>query len=161
MASTRKKSPGKKVRVVADNRKAHYSYEITERFEAGIQLQGSEVKSMRVNGASIKESDAEVKDGEMWLVNANIPIFTEANRNNHEPKRPRKLLMHRREIDRLGAAVQRQGMTLIPLSLYFNDRNKAKVEVGLGRGKKMHDKRQTEKNRDWKRQQGRIMRDRG
>lgn len=161
MARTRTKSPGKKVRVVADNRKARYSYEIIDRFEAGIQLQGSEVKSLRLNGASIKESYAEVKDGEMWLVNANIPIFTQANRNNHEPKRPRKLLMHRREIDRLGAAVQRQGMTLIPLALYFNDRNKAKVEVGLGRGKKMHDKRQTEKNRDWKRQQGRIMRDKG
>jgi SsrA-binding protein len=161
MATTRKKSPGKKAKVIADNRKARYSYEIVECFEAGIQLQGSEVKSLRLNGASIKESYAEVKDGEMWLVNANIPIFTQANRNNHVPTRPRKLLMHRREIDRLGAAVQRQGMTLVPMALYFNDRNRAKVEVGLGRGKKMHDKRQTEKDRDWKRQQGRILRDRG
>ncbi len=161
MPRARTKSPGKKVRVIADNRKAHFNYEIVERLEAGIELVGSEVKSLRLNGSSIKESYAHVKDGQLWLVNANIPIFTQANRNNHEPKRVRKLLMHRREIDRLGAAVQRQGMTLVPLVLYFNDRNKAKLEIGLGRGKKMHDKRQTQKDRDWKRQQGRIMRDKG
>ena len=161
MARARTKSPGKKVRVVADNRKAWHNYEILERMEAGIQLLGSEVKSLRLNGASIKESYAEVKDGQLWLVNSNIPIFTQANRNNHEPKRVRKLLMHRREIDRLGASVQRQGMTLVPLVLYFNDKNKAKMEIGLGRGKKMHDKRQTQKDRDWKRQQGRILRDKG
>lgn len=161
MPRARTKSPGKKVRVIADNRKAFYNYEIIERLEAGIQLQGSEVKSLRLNGASIKESYAEVKDGQLWLVNSNIPIFTQANRNNHEPKRVRKLLMHRREIDRLGAAVQRQGMTLVPLVLYFNDKNKAKLAIGLGRGKKMHDKRQTQKDRDWKRQQGRLLRDKG
>lgn len=161
MPRARTKSPGKKVRVVADNRKAFHNYEIVERLEAGIQLQGSEVKSMRLNGASIKEAYAHVKDGQLWLVNSNIPIFAQANRNNHEPKRVRKLLMHRREIDRLGAAVQRQGMTLVPLVLYFNDKNKAKLEIGLGRGKKLHDKRQTQKDRDWKRQQGRLLRDKG
>lgn len=161
MRRARTKSPGVKVRVVADNRKARHNYEIVERMEAGIQLLGTEVKSLRINGASIKESYAQVKDGEIWLVNSNIPIFTQANRNNHVPTRVRKLLMHRREIDRLGAAIQRQGMTLVPLVLYFNDRNKAKLELGLGRGKKLHDKRQTQKDRDWKRQQGRILRDKG
>lgn len=161
MPRARTKSPGVKARVVADNRKARHNYEITERFEAGIQLLGTEVKSMRLNGASIKEAYAQVKDGQVWLVNSNIPIFTQANRNNHVPTRVRKLLMHRREIDRLGAAIQRQGMTLVPLVLYFNDRNKAKIELGLGRGKKLHDKRQTQKDRDWKRQQGRLLRDKG
>jgi SsrA-binding protein len=151
-----------KVKTVAENRRARYEYFIEDKFEAGIALTGTEVKSLRFGEGSIAESYAEVKDGgEVWLVNANIPEFSHGNRYNHEPKRPRKLLLNAREINKLHGAVMRQGMTLVPLSIYFNGRGRAKVELALAKGKKAPDKRATEKERDWKREQGRLMRERG
>ena len=150
-----------KVKTVAENRRARHEYFLEQFFEAGIALTGTEVKSLRFGEGSIAESYAEVKGDEAWLVNANVPEFSHGNRFNHEPKRPRKLLLHQREIDKLRTAVQREGMTLIPLSIYFNSRGKAKVELALARGKKLHDKRETEKARDWKREQARLLRDRG
>ena len=150
-----------KVKTVAENRRARFEYFLDEIFEAGIALTGTEVKSLRFGEGSIAESYAEVKGDEVFLVNANIPEFSHGNRHNHEPKRPRKLLLHEREINRLRAGVAREGMTLIPLSVYFNARGRAKVELALARGKKLHDKRETIKDRDWKREQGRLMRDRG
>ena len=150
-----------KKKVVAENRRARFDYAIEDKFEAGIALTGTEVKSLRFGEGSIAESYAEVKGGEVWLVNANVPEFSHGNRHNHEPKRPRKLLLHEREIARLTGAVERKGMTLVPLSVYFNGRGRAKVELALAKGKKLHDKRDTEKARDWKREQGRIMRERG
>ena len=150
-----------KVKTVAENRRARYEYFLEEFFEAGIALTGTEVKSLRFGEGSIAESYAEVKDHEVWLVNANVPEFSHGNRHNHEPKRPRKLLLREREIEKMRAGVGREGMTLIPLSVYFNSRGRAKVELALAKGKKLHDKRDTEKARDWKREQGRIMRERG
>ena len=150
-----------KVKTVAQNRRARFEYFLDEIFEAGIALTGTEVKSLRFGEGSIAESYAEVKGEEVFLVNANIPEFSHGNRHNHEPKRPRKLLLHEREINRLRAGVAREGMTLIPLSVYFNARGRAKVELALARGKKLHDKRETIKDRDWKREQGRLMRERG
>ncbi|MBW7945015.1 SsrA-binding protein SmpB [Sphingosinicella microcystinivorans] len=150
-----------KVKTVAENRKARYEYAIEDVFEAGIALTGTEVKSLRFGEGTIAESYAEVNGDEVWLINANIPEFSHGNRFNHEPRRPRKLLLHSREIARLHGAVARQGMTLVPLSIYFNERGRAKVELALARGKKLHDKRATERDRDWKREQARILRDRG
>lgn len=152
---------GIKVKTVAMNRRARFEFFIEDVFEAGIALAGTEVKALRQGEGSIAEAYAEVKDGQIWLVNANIPEFTHGNRFNHEPKRPRKLLLHERQIDKMGSAVSRQGMTLVPLSIYFNDKGRAKVELAIGKGKKLHDKRETEKTRDWKRDAARIMRDRG
>jgi SsrA-binding protein len=156
-----KPAVGVKVKTVAENRRARYEYYIEDVVEAGIMLTGTEVKSLRVGQASIAESFAEVKDGQMWLINATIQVFSHGNIFNHEPKRPRKLLLHAREIDRMNSAVTRQGMTLIPLNIYFNDRGRAKVELALGRGKKLHDKRETSKERDWQRDKARLLRDRG
>jgi SsrA-binding protein len=151
-----------KTKTVAENRRARYDFYIEDKYEAGIALTGTEVKSLRFGEGSIAESYAEVKEGgEIWLVNANIPEFSHGNRHNHEPKRPRKLLLNVREINKLHGAVARQGMTLVPLSIYFNDRGRAKVELALAKGKKAPDKRATEKDRDWKREQGRIMREKG
>jgi SsrA-binding protein len=150
-----------KVKTVAENRRARFDYAIEDVFEAGIALTGTEVKSLRFGEGSIAESYAEVVGDEIWLVNSNIPEFSHGNRFNHVPKRPRKLLMREREIAKLHGAVTRQGMTLVPLSVYFNGRGRAKVELALARGKKAHDKRETMKERDWKREQGRIMRDKG
>jgi SsrA-binding protein len=150
-----------KVKTVAENRRARYDYHIDDKYEAGIMLTGTEVKSLRFGEGSIAESYAEVKGDGVWLINANIPEFSHGNRHNHEPKRPRKLLLNVREINKLHAAVSREGMTLVPLSVYFNARGRAKVELALAKGKKAPDKRATEKERDWKREQGRIMRDRG
>jgi SsrA-binding protein len=150
-----------KVKTVAENRRARYDYHIDDKYEAGIMLTGTEVKSLRFGEGSIAESYAEVKSDGVWLINANIPEFSHGNRFNHEPKRPRKLLLNVREINKLHAAVAREGMTLVPLSVYFNARGRAKVELALAKGKKAPDKRATEKERDWKREQGRIMRDRG
>jgi SsrA-binding protein len=150
-----------KVKTVAENRRARYDYHIDDKYEAGIMLTGTEVKSLRFGEGSIAESYAEVKSDGIWLINANIPEFSHGNRFNHEPKRPRKLLLNVREINKLHAAVAREGMTLVPLSVYFNARGRAKVELALAKGKKAPDKRATEKERDWKREQGRIMRDRG
>jgi SsrA-binding protein len=150
-----------KVKTVAENRRARHEYFLEEFFEAGIALTGTEVKSLRFGEGSIAESYAEVRDNQVWLVNANVPEFSHGNRFNHEPKRPRKLLLHERQINKLRAGIQREGMTLIPLSIYFNGRGRAKVELALAKGKKMHDKRETERARDWKRDQARILRDRG
>jgi len=157
----RPRHPTVKAKTVAENRRARYEYAVDEVFEAGIMLAGTEVKSLRFGEGSIAESYAEVKTGEVWLINANIPEFSHGNRHNHEPKRPRKLLLRQREIEKLHSAVSRQGMTLIPLSIYFNDRGRAKVELALAKGRKLHDKREHDKEKDWKREQGRIMRDRG
>ncbi len=150
-----------KVKNVAENRRARYDYHLDDKFEAGIALTGTEVKSLRFGEGSIVESYAEVKEGEVWLVNANIPEFSHGNRHNHEAKRPRKLLLNKREIAKLHGAVERKGMTLVPLSMYFNGKGRAKVELALAKGKKAHDKRATEKARDWKREQGRILRENG
>ncbi len=152
---------GVKIKTVAENRRARFEYFIEDVVEAGIALAGTEVKALRGGQGSIAESYAEVKDGQMWLVNANIPEFSHGNRYNHEPKRPRKLLLHGRQIEKFGSAVARQGMTIIPLSVYFNDKGRAKVELALGKGKQLHDKRETIKDRDWKRDAARLMRDRG
>jgi SsrA-binding protein len=148
-------------RVAADNRKARHLFHIEEEHEAGIALQGTEVKSLRSGEANIRESYAEEKDGELWLVNAYIPEFSHGNRFNHEPRRPRKLLMHRREISKLGGLVQRQGYTLVPLKVYFNDQGRAKILIGLGKGKNVRDKREDVKQRDWDRQKARLMKDLG
>ena len=148
-------------KIIAENRKARFNYEIGEVVEAGIALTGTEVKSLRQGKATIAESYADAKNGEIWLVNANIPEYLQASRFNHAPKRPRKLLLHRREIDKLAAAVEREGMTIIPLKMFFNEKGRAKIEIALGRGKKLHDKRETEKKRSWEREKGRLMRLKG
>ena len=150
-----------KKKTVAENRRARFDYHIEDTMEAGIALTGTEVKSLRFGEGSIAESYAEVKGGEVWLINANVPEFSHGNRFNHEPKRPRKLLLHEREIARLTGAVERKGMTLVPLSVYFNSRGRAKVELALARGKNVADKRQTIKDRDWQRDKARILRERG
>ena len=148
-----------KKKIVAENRRARFEYFLEDVFEAGIALQGTEVKSLRFGEGNIAESYAEVKGNQVWLVNSNIPEFSHGNRYNHEPKRPRKLLLHEREIARMHGAVERKGMTLVPLCVYFNSRGRAKVELALAKGKKTHDKRETIKDRDWKRDQQRIMKD--
>ncbi len=148
-----------KKKVVAENRRARFDYFIEEVFEAGIVLTGTEVKSLRFGEGSIAESYAEVKNGEVWLVNSNVPEFSHGNRFNHQPKRLRKLLLNEREIAKFHGAVERKGMTLVPLSVYFNGRGRAKVELALAKGKNVADKRATIKERDWKRDQQRIMRE--
>ena len=150
-----------KKKTVAENRRARFDYTIETVYEAGIALTGTEVKSLRFGEGSIAESYAEVNEGAVWLVNSNIPEFSHGNRYNHEAKRPRKLLLHEREINKLHGAVARQGMTLVPLSIYFNSRGRAKVELALAKGKQAHDKRDAIKERDWKRDAARILRDRG
>jgi SsrA-binding protein len=151
----------RKIRVIADNRKARFNYFLGETFEAGVALAGTEVKSLRQGKATIGESYADTRGGEIWLVNANIPEYRQANRFNHAPKRPRKLLLHRRQINKLIGAVEREGMTLIPLRLYFNEKGRAKLELALAKGKKLYDKRETEKKRSWERERGRLMRAKG
>ncbi len=148
-------------RTVAENRKARHNYDIVETFEAGIALEGSEVKSLREGKANIAESYASPENGELYLINSSIQEYKQANRFNHEERRPRKLLMHKREIARLIGATEREGMTLVPLKLYFNPRGIAKVQVALAKGRKLHDKREAEKARDWQRQKARILRERG
>ncbi|MDM8010090.1 MAG: SsrA-binding protein SmpB [Parasphingorhabdus sp.] len=150
-----------KQKIVAENRRARYDYFVDDKFEAGIMLTGTEVKSLRFGSGAIAESYAEVKDDEVWLINANIPEWSHGNRYNHTPTRPRKLLLNRRQINKLHGAVMRKGMTIVPLSIYFNSKGRAKLELALAKGKKAPDKRQTEKDRDWKRQQGRLMREHG
>lgn len=155
----KKTEPGRKI--IAENRKARYSYQIGEAFEAGIQLAGTEVKSLRRSKANIAESYVSPEGGEIWLINSNIPEYLQANRFNHEPTRRRKLLLHKRQMERLVGAVQREGMTIVPLRLYFNERGMAKVEIALAKGKQIHDKRESEKARDWQREKGRLLRDKG
>ena len=146
---------------VAQNRKARHNYLIEETLEAGLVLTGSEVKSLREGRASIGEAYAGEQEGELYLFNAHIPEYRAANRLNHPPKRPRKLLVHRRELNRLFGQIQREGYTVVPLSLYFNPRGIAKVELGLEKGKRQIDKRETAKRRDWDRQKARLLRERG
>ena len=148
-------------RLIADNRKARYNYAIGETLEAGIMLTGSEVKSLRESRANIADSYVSPEGGEIWLINAHIPVYVQAGRFGHEPRRRRKLLVHKKEIGKLVASIQREGMTILPMKLYFNDRGMAKVEIAVAQGKKVHDKRQTEKARDWAREKGRLLRDKG
>ncbi|ACI92957.1 SsrA-binding protein [Afipia carboxidovorans OM5] len=149
------------IKVVAENRKARFNYSIEDTFEAGVMLTGTEVKSARNGKSTISESYADSKNGEIWLVNANIPEYLQANRFNHEPRRPRKLLLHKRQINKLIGAIEREGMTLIPLKMYFNEQGRLKLELALAKGKKLHDKRETEKKRDWSREKSRLLRARG
>jgi SsrA-binding protein len=153
--------PERKLKVVSDNRKARFNYEIGETVEAGIALTGTEVKSLRLGKATIAESYADSRGGEIWLVNANIPEYLQGGRFNHPPKRPRKLLLHKRQIDKLSGAVDREGMTLVPLKLYFNEKGRAKVELAVARGKKLHDKRETDRKRSWDRERARLLRSKG
>lgn len=154
-----KQDPARKL--IAENRRARFDYFLEENLEAGLVLTGSEVKSLRQGRANIAESYAAVQGREIELVNAYIPEYAGANRFNHEPRRIRKLLLHRRQIDKLIAAVQREGRTLIPVKLYFDEKGRAKLELALAKGKKAHDKRATEAERDWKRDQARLLRDHG
>ena len=151
----------RRFKVVADNRRARFNYQIGETYEAGIALTGSEVKSLRAGKATIAESYADARGGELWLINANIPEYLQAHQFNHAPKRPRKLLLHARQINKLTGAVEREGMTIVPLKLYFNEKGRAKLEIALARGKKLHDKRETLKKRSWDRERGRLMRQKG
>ena len=149
-------------KVIADNRRARFDYFLENNIEAGIMLTGTEVKSLRLGRANIAESYVSIENGnELALINADIPIYTQANRFNHEPRRIRKLLLHRREIDRLMVSVQREGLTIVPTKLFFNDKGLVKIEIALAKGKKVHDKRETEAKRDWQRDKARLMRDRG
>jgi len=143
--------------VVAQNRKARFDYFIEETFEAGLQLTGTEVKSLRGGRSTIAESYVTEQGGEAWLVNANIPLYASGNRYNHEPKRPRKLLLHKAQISKLIGAIQREGRTVVPLQVYFNGQGRAKIEIALAKGKQAHDKRQTIKDRDWQRQRSRLL----
>jgi SsrA-binding protein len=144
--------------VIARNKRAYYEYEIVEDFEAGIALQGSEVKSLRQGGSTIGEAYGRVRDGELFLIDCHIPPFKQANIFNHEPRRPRKLLLHRREIRKIEAQLARKGLTLVPLRLYFNKRGFAKIKLGLGRGKKLHDKRQDMRQKADRRDMDRVRR---
>ncbi len=158
MAKKRATAPG---RVVAQNRKARYNYEIEDTVEAGLVLVGTEVKSLREGKVSIGESYASEERGEIWMHNAHIQEYASGGYSNHDPRRPRKLLLRRREIGRLIGAIQEKGVTLVPLALYFTDRGIAKVTLGIARGKRKYDKRETEKKRDWQRQKERLLRDMG
>lgn len=143
--------------VVAQNRKARHNYFIEETFEAGLSLTGTEVKSLRGGRSTIAESYVTAVEGEAWLVNATIPEYAGGNRFNHEPRRPRKLLLHRGQVNKLIGAIQRQGRTVVPLQIYFNEKGRAKLEIALAMGKKAHDKRASIKERDWQRQRSRLL----
>ena len=143
--------------VVAQNRKARHNYFIEETFEAGLALTGTEVKSLRGGRSTIAESYITALEGEAWLVNATIPEYASGNRFNHEPRRPRKLLLHRSQVSKLIGAIQREGRTVVPLQIYFNPKGRAKIEIALATGKKAHDKRQSIKDRDWQRQRSRLL----
>ena len=156
------KKPAPASRIAADNRKARFNYQIESSLEAGLELFGTEVKSLREGKANIGDAYATPKDGELVLMNSYIAEYGQAGRYfQHEPRRPRRLLLHKREIARLLIAVERQGMTLVPLKIYFNDRGRAKIELALARGKKLHDKRESDKARTWQRDKARLLRDRG
>lgn len=148
-------------RVVAENRKARFNYEIIDTYEAGLALTGTEVKSLRDGKANIAESYASDEDGEIWLINSYLPEYLQGNRFNHDTRRRRKLLLSKREIHRLRSGINREGMTLVPLKIYFNDRGRAKLELALAKGKKLHDKRETSKERDWNRQKSRLLKENG
>lgn len=160
MAAKKKKKESNGL--IAENRRARFEFSLEETYEAGIQLTGTEVKSLRSGQANIAESYVSPENGEIMLINANIPEYQQAGPfYNHAPKRPRRLLLHKKEIAKLAQAVDRQGMTMVPLRLYFNDRGLVKLQLAVAQGKKLHDKRETEKKRDWNRQKHRILRDRG
>ncbi len=159
MSQSRKADPNSKV--AAENRKARFNYEVLDTLEAGLALTGTEVKSLRGGHANIQESYASVEGGEIWLINSYLPEYLQANRFNHEPRRRRKLLVSKREMARLSQSVEREGMTLVPLKIYFNERGRAKLLLAVARGKKLHDKRETEKQRDWNREKGRLLKERG
>ncbi len=161
MAKPANKKESMNGKLIADNRKARHHYEFIDTLEAGLQLTGTEVKSLRNGQANIAESYATEEQGELWLINSYIPEYLEANRFNHNPRRRRKLLLHRKEMAKLIGAVNRDGMTIVPNRLYFNDRGKAKLQIVLAKGRKDHDKREASKERDWKREQGRLMREKG
>lgn len=148
-------------KVIAENRRARYDYFLEEPFEAGLVLTGSEVKSLRTGRANIAESYVSVEGDEVVLINADIPPFAQANRFNHDPRRHRKLLLHRKQLDRLIGAVQREGRTIIPTKLYWSDKGLAKLEIAVAKGKKLHDKREATAERDWQRDKARLLRDRG
>ncbi|MDO8377898.1 SsrA-binding protein SmpB [Phenylobacterium sp.] len=148
-------------KLIAENRRARYDYFLEETFEAGLMLTGSEVKSLRQGRANIAESYAAVEGKDIVLINADIPPYGQANRFNHEPRRHRKLLLHKKQIDKLIGAVQREGRTLVPTKLYWNEKGLAKLEIALAKGKQTHDKRQATADRDWQRDKARLMRDRG
>ena len=154
-----RKDPNSKV--AAENRKARFSYEVLDTIEAGLALTGTEVKSLRQGQANIQESYAAIEGGEIWLINSYVPEYLQGNRFNHEPRRRRKLLLNKREMSRLGQAVDREGMTMVPLKIYFNEKGRAKLLLAVARGKKLHDKRETEKSRDWARERGRLLKERG
>ncbi len=149
------------ITVKGDNRRARHDYDLLETFEAGIELVGSEVKSLRNTSVNLGESYAAMKGNELFLLNSNIPEYREANRFNHDPKRPRRLLLHRKQIDRLAAGVLREGLTIVPLKMFFNPRGRVKVDVALAKGRQMHDKRDNIKTRDWNREKARLLRDKG
>ncbi len=155
MNQVRKADPNSKV--AAENRKARFNYEVLDTLEAGLVLSGTEVKSLRGGHANIQESYASFEGGEIWLINSYLPEYLQANRFNHEPRRRRKLLVSKREMARLSQSIEREGMTLVPLKIYFNDKGRAKLELALAKGKKLHDKRETEKERDWNRQKSRLL----
>ena len=157
MAKT-EKAPRK---LAAENRKARFNYEITDTLEAGIMLSGTEIKSLRNGKANITDSYATVEGGELWLINCYIPEYLQANRMNHEPRRRRKILVHMKQLAKLGQATNREGMTIVPLNIHYNDKGMAKLELGIARGKQLHDKRESEKARDWNREKGRLLRDKG
>ena len=151
-------APTERYRIAADNRRARYDYALGETFEAGLMLAGTEVKALRTGKATIGESYAAIeRSGEVFLINATIPEYLQGNRFNHEPKRPRKLLLHAREIAKIAQGVEREGMTIVPLKIYFNDQGRAKIEIALAKGKKLHDKRDTERKRDWAREKSRLL----
>ena len=148
------------IKIVADNRKARFAYEIMDTLEAGLVLTGTEVKSLREGRSNIQESYASVEGGELWLINSYVPEYFAGNRFNHEPRRRRKLLVSKRQLARLAQSIEREGMTMVPLKLYFNERGRAKLEIAVARGKKLHDKRETSKQRDWQREKARLLKER-
>jgi SsrA-binding protein len=153
--------PERKIKVVAENRKARHNYFIEDDLEAGIMLEGSEVKSLREGKANIAESYASVEGGELWLINGYIPAYVQAKTFGHDERRRRKLLVNKRELSRLWQGIGREGQTLVPLKLYFNEKGRAKLQLGIAKGKKQQDKRETQKKRDWQRDKARLLRDRG
>jgi SsrA-binding protein len=159
-AKKRSAAPGG-ITVKGDNRRARYDYELLEFFEAGVELVGSEVKSLRGSSVNLGEAYAAMKGNELFLINSNIPEYREANRFNHDPKRPRRLLLHRKQIDKLSAGVLREGLTIVPVKIFFNARGRVKVDIALAKGRKLHDKRENIKERDWAREKSRVLRDRG
>ncbi|NNE58789.1 MAG: SsrA-binding protein SmpB [Hellea sp.] len=156
-----KKKDNSQSKLIAENRRARFDFEIEDTFEAGIMLVGTEVKALREGRANIAESYAAVEGNEVFLINANIPIYAPASQFNHDPRRPRKLLLKRREINRLMGDTQRKGRTIVPLKLYFTQKGFVKLLVGIGIGKRNIDKRDTEKKRDWQKQKARLMREKG